>query len=158
MRRFVIICLLALMVPATAQANRWPDAMVQEAIQTADNHWPSSPCYGRHDIRWMTGAELDAAFPDSVIAIARATMGEPCEVWIAWDRVDPSGVYRPGIFLCSVLEHEFGHNAGLGHSDDPHSIMHIDILYPATDCVVTFPQMKPRHHHRGWNFRRWALK
>ena len=110
---------VALVAPASANADRWRAADVQLALRVADAHWPASPCYEAHLIQWMRGDELDQLLAQQADRGATA-IGEvgSCHVWIAWDRVDPSPVW-----LCTILEHEFGHNAGLEHSDDPHNVM-----------------------------------
>ena len=60
-----------------------------------------------------------------------------CAVTIAWNAVaaaDPS----PG-FLCTVLEHEFGHLAGLEHSGNPDDVMFATVWKVAPDCAAALP-------------------
>ncbi len=62
---------------------------------------------------------------------------EQCAVTIAWNAVaaaDPSPA-----FLCTVLEHEFGHLSGLEHSSDSNNVMFATIWKNAPDCDTAFP-------------------
>jgi hypothetical protein len=149
---FAILCLMG---ASSAHANRWSDADVQKAITTADARWPDSPCFGQHHISWLTydamKAEIDAVWPGSTQV---NTIGfgsyEGCQVWIAWDRIFHFGAYGEIGMLCTLLEHEFGHNAGMRHSDDPNDVMYPSMQQVSGDCMAAFPlPTKPRN--RRWH-------
>lgn len=137
MWRALLIILILLLLPEVAAADRWRPEVVQRALTVADGHWPDSPCRAAHQIEWMTALQLYERFPDDPYAVARGEVGG-CRVWIAWDRIDPANIYRPGVFLCAVLEHEFGHNAGLEHSSNPRDPMFPTITFIAPDCRAAF--------------------
>lgn len=146
-RAAMLACFTFLTVtPTPAAADRWPIADILRAEQVADAHWPTSECYARHTIDWITGAELDARFPPYVApdgrTVALASVGEPCAVWIAWDRISPRL-----IDVCSTLLHEYGHNAGLRHSDDPHDVMH-PVGARSPDCEKAFSRPRRSRHAR----------
>lgn len=152
MKHVVPVLLAALAFAAPPAAQAWTPSVVERAMAVADSHWPSSPCHGAHSVQWMRGADLDALFPDEPGAEGRGDVGG-CRVWIAWDRIDPAGVYRPGVYLCTILEHEYGHNAGLGHSDDPRDVMYGGGPMAAPDCVAAFRPVRTR---RAWRWLRLA--
>jgi hypothetical protein len=121
---------------SSAQADVWTPAETTKAIAVADAHWPASPCHGREQITWIkTATTADfagTAYPDE------------CATTIAWNQVaaqDPSPA-----FLCTVLEHEFGHLAGLGHSPDPNNVMFAVLWKPTPDCAAALggPAKLPR--------------
>jgi Matrixin len=128
--RTLITALVALAVVApAAQADLWTPAQVTKAITVADAHWPASPCRGREAITWVKSVQsadfAGIAYPDQ------------CATTIAWNQVaaqDPSPA-----FLCTVLEHEFGHLAGYEHSKDPDNVMFAILWKPSPDCAAALP-------------------
>jgi hypothetical protein len=131
----VCAVVLALAVAAApAHADRWKSSDVQLAMRVADAHWPASACFQAHVIQWLRGWELDELFQQQGETGATG-IGEVggCRVWIAWDRIDPSPAW-----LCTILEHEFGHNAGAEHSSDPHDVMNPWQASVAADCGRAF--------------------
>lgn len=152
---FVLLGILA----NPAHANIWTDADVQKAITVADAHWPTSPCFEHHDIHWDTfaeaQAEIDALWPNYMqVGMIGFGSYQGCKVWIVWDKLR-LGVDAYGSIgmLCTLLEHEFGHNAGLLHSTDPNDVMYPELTRTSDDCRVAFPPppppLKHRHHrHR----------
>jgi hypothetical protein len=154
-RTLAILTAAVCFAAAPARADRWVTADVERAITVADAHWPDSPCYGRHAITWMTGAELGARFGSGLVGYASGP-GE-CAVWIAWDR--PVGVTQAFWqlrYLCSALEHEFGHNAGLDHSHRPGDIMDGDRFELASDCLAAFRPTRARRWAPVWRAPRAA--
>jgi hypothetical protein len=152
-RSCVLAVFLACLLATPASADRWPASTVQRAIAVADSHWPGSPCYGQHQITWLTGAELDA----TGLGVHLWGYGDTdeCRVWVAWDRVDPVGVYRPGVYLCEVLEHEFGHTAGLSHSDNPDDVMYAEgPARPPRECVAAFRRLRYVPSFSRWHVER----
>jgi hypothetical protein len=134
-RALLLAVVVALATAGPADADRWRAADVQLALRVADAHWSTSPCFGGHVIQWLRGRELDAQFPQEADGNATTGVAEigGCHVWLAWDRIDPAPVW-----LCTILEHEFGHNAGLEHSDDPHNVMNPWQASIAGDCRRAF--------------------
>jgi hypothetical protein len=142
---------LALVGAAPARADRWKAADVQLAMRVADAHWPASSCFGAHQIEWLRGGELDALFPgDNATTTANGDLGG-CRVWLAWDRIDASPVW-----LCTILEHEYGHNAGMAHSSDPHDVMNPWQASTAPDCERAFVKRGGRRVERHRPRRRLA--
>jgi len=114
---------------STAQADLWTPAQTAKAIAVADAHWPASPCHGREVITWIKSAPL--------ADVAGLAHPDFCATTIAWNQVaaeDPSPA-----FLCTVLEHEFGHLAGLDHSPDPNNVMFAVLWKPSADCAAALP-------------------
>lgn len=129
----IVLAVHALAGAASARADRWKPRDVLLAMQVADAHWPSSPCFDAHQTRWLRGWELDALFRgEDPSTTAVADVGG-CRVWLAWDRIDPSAVW-----LCTILEHEYGHNAGAGHSNDANDVMYPWQANTAPDCRRAF--------------------
>jgi Matrixin len=60
-----------------------------------------------------------------------------CAVVVAWNEVAAAGT-APA-FMCTVLEHEFGHLSGLGHSPDSNNVMFAIVWKAAPDCSAAFP-------------------
>lgn len=137
-----LILLVSSLIATPAMANRWPDAQVNTAMQVADNHWPDSQCYGQHQLTWFRSDAFDVSAnvdPKQEI-VGVADMGVPCRVWIAWDRIDTIRM------LCSVLEHEYGHNAGQEHSENFTDVMYPAYMWDTTDCIKAFPHKKRKKH------------
>jgi Matrixin len=128
--RTLIIALVAFAgVAPAAQAELWTPAQVTKAIAVADAHWPASPCHGRELITWVKS--------EAVADFAGTAYPDQCATTIAWNQVaaqDPSPA-----FLCTVIEHEFGHLAGLEHSKDPDSVMFAVLWKPSADCAAALP-------------------
>jgi hypothetical protein len=135
-----VVMAVTLVLAVPAQAAPWTAAEQTEAIAVADAHWPTSPCFGTgHNLDWLSGAQLAGQ------EIAIGTTGS-CNVLVETDRMATMAARpeaTPAVWLCTVLEHEFGHNAGLGHSDDPHNVMYGELAYPADDCVTAFANWTP---------------
>ncbi len=129
LRTLTATVVAAVAMSATAQAAVWTPAQTVKAITVADAHWPASPCHGRETITWVRSAEM-ADF-------AGTAYPQQCATTIAWNQVaasDPSPA-----FLCTVLEHEFGHLAGLEHSSDPNNVMFAIVWKSSPDCAAAFP-------------------
>lgn len=153
----IAFCLMAMVGQAHAQAWSLPDTV--KAIAVADAHWPASPCHGHEVIQWTDEATLfrDAhkAYDPQADLYAQAYPDGSCFVQVAWKTViawHPSPDY-----LCALLEHEFGHLAGLGHSTNMHSVMYpdpIDFPWVPHDCAKAFPA---RQMCRFLNNRHWTM-
>lgn len=144
---------LGLLLPAVAVAGRWTPSQVNTAIRVADAHWPNSPCLHQHHIVWQSFDELQATLDEmwpGYIQPGMIGFGslEGCQVWIAWDQV-PDGPR----WLCTLLEHEFGHNAGLGHSKDQTDVMYPYLYRPSADCRAAFPRARNRWAVYHWGRR-----
>jgi hypothetical protein len=132
---------LAFSICATAQADLWTPAQTQKAIAVANAHWPASPCAGREQISWIKS--------DAMADFAATAYPAQCAVTVAWNQVAQAGT-APA-FMCTVLEHEFGHLSGLGHSPDPNNVMFAIVWKPSADCAAAFtvhtklPQAGIRH-------------
>jgi hypothetical protein len=98
---------------ASAQAAVWTPAQTEKAIAVADAHWPASACHGRELINWVTAPAMSE--------FAATAYEDTCTVDIAWNEVADTD-RSPG-FLCTVLEHEFGHLAGLDHANSSSNVM-----------------------------------
>lgn len=123
------LCPVAHATPAAA--NIWATSDVLTAIRVADAHWPQSPCYHQETITWV--AELDST-PDE--QTAGLTVPGTCAITIAWGAFK---AHRAPALLCTILEHEFGHAAGLAHSLNPQSVMFADPWVYAPDCRDALP-------------------
>lgn len=55
----------------------------------------------------------------------------PCELWIIRRLAAPRMFGR----ACSVIFHEVGHLNGVGHSDDPHSLMYPNFAFVVPICA-----------------------
>ena len=114
---------------ASAQAAVWTPAQTQKAIAVADAHWPASACHGRELINWVM-APATSEF-------AATAYEDTCTVDVAWNEVADTD-RSPG-FLCTVLEHEFSHLAGLDHSKSSSDVMFAVVWRVAADCGAAFP-------------------
>jgi len=124
-RRTIVLAGLAAAVaaaPAGAQdlaAFRPADSHPElgQVLPTARAAWPDSPCAGREEIA-ITDT-LPSGAPDGALGAA-ATFAGRCLVLLRPVLLRPGWEYG----LCVAVTHEFGHLAGLGHSDDPADLMH----------------------------------
>jgi len=141
---------------SSALADVWTPAQTAKAVAVADAHWPASPCKGREAITWVKSA--------ATADFAATAYPALCATTVAWNQVaaaDPSPA-----FLCTVLEHEFGHLAGYEHSPDPNNVMFAILWKPSPDCAAALPgpaklpragiasKPKPRTHARTAKRRR----
>lgn len=155
-RALALAAALALVGAASASADRWKPTDVQLALRVADAHWPASSCFGEHHIAWLRGADLDTLFPGEDAGTTAVGDVGGCRVWLAWDRIDPSPVW-----LCTIVEHEYGHNAGMEHSSDPHNVMNPWQASTAPDCERAFakrrsPRAKRQRPRRYVARSRWT--
>lgn len=147
---FTIGFLIGLLIlgPTIADADSWTQANTLKAIAVAEAHWPGSPCAGREDIRWETESQINAFIltPGVIKAGALGTtqaysIVPKCLVVVGWDILLNMSHYlkvNKNVYLCTTLEHEFGHLAGYtnakgysegdyvdhAHSPDRHSVMY----------------------------------
>jgi hypothetical protein len=113
-----------------AQADVWTPAQTHKAITVADAHWPTSPCAHRETISWVQSV--------SMADFAATAYPTQCAVTVAWNQVAAANP-SPG-YMCTILEHEFGHLAGLGHSPDSDNVMYAVVWKIAPDCAAAFPK------------------
>jgi matrixin len=103
---------------ALAQAPAGDAARLARFLPIARAAWPGSPCAGRETVHLAADTALRAAAP-AVAGPGEALngMAEPatCEVWL--------GATMDQRTFCTVLVHEFGHLAGLGHTTTPGDVM-----------------------------------
>lgn len=123
----------------SAQAAVWTPAQTQNAIAVADAHWPASACHGHEVLNWITATGM-AEF-------AATAYEDTCTVDVAWNEVAKTD-RSPG-FLCTVLEHEFGHLAGLDHSKDSNNVMFAVIWKTAPDCAAAFGSQRTKLPRAG---------
>lgn len=133
MRRLLAGLLIAgaLAAPATAAADSPP--WLTRAIAVADAHWPASPCKGREVV-----IPADQATIDQFVPGAGSVATSWCRVFVNWGL----WAHYPARHKCRMLEHEFGHLAGHGHSLKPASVMFpivFDVGINSLDCVRAFP-------------------
>jgi hypothetical protein len=145
-RALVLAVLLCLGASAAAQADRWPAWVIDRAIATADAHWPDSPCRGAHEVAWLRGQDFDQVFAkyDAGTDVLARSQRNGCHVWVAWDRVRVNPVW-----LCTLLEHEFGHTAGLDDSLDVMNVMFGQLWRAAPDCKAAF---RSRGYRLQWHW------
>ena len=117
-------------------------AVVRRAYEVASAHWPTSRCRGREQLRWATNAQLLAQSqtpPESgTLIVGQARLRDTrCITWLNAD------VPRwPARELCATLAHEFGHLHGLGHSNDPGSLMAaVDGRSPQCEAAFAAPDL-----------------
>jgi hypothetical protein len=119
MRRLAIVltvAIAALLVPAIATAA--PASTAAGDVPIAEAHWGGPPP-GCSSIEFST----TIARPET--AGGEGTMPSPGEVVpcvLRVHEVEPGTVYTPEV-VCLIAVHEDGHLHGLGHSEDPLSIM-----------------------------------
>jgi hypothetical protein len=112
-------------------------AQARLAYRIASEHWPTSGCKGREQVRVAPTAQLlartlSADEPGTLIMGAAGLRDPRCVVYLNGDvpRWSPA-------LLCLVAEHEFGHLAGHKHSTTPDDVMNaIDGRSP--DCEEAF--------------------
>ena len=104
-------------------------------LEVARGAWPDSPCRGTETVEVVEPDE-SGALPTSA-GLIRPTPGlhiigvaVPDRCWVAVS-ADLTG-YK----LCAALVHEFGHLAGVSHSDDPASIMAPVMPKRDAPCIV----------------------
>lgn len=104
-----------LLAPELASAGGWRALPTPASV--ADDYWPDSRCHGHSTVR-----PVDQAFIRYVTQV-RGAVGtvdaETCTVFVARHMLRDPAAY------CAVLAHEFGHLAGLDHSPDENSVMHM---------------------------------
>ena len=128
-RALVTALILCLALPATAAADRWRPGDVERAIAVADAHWPTSACFGNHQITWASNGPV-GEYGEGLVG--------GCAVTIFWDTIPVDGYRQQLRMLCTLLEHEFGHNAGREHSSNPRDPMYPYLVRNAPDCAVAF--------------------
>lgn len=133
----LVICTAAGAGLASGSAAALDDAMLARATAVASAHWPSSPCRGRESVDWTPQARLDADHPGDGIAADAAP--KDCRVRLSEAARDWSGPR-----VCALLEHEFGHLAGMAHSSDPTDVMHDGTIPWTHDCTRAFAPRKAR--------------
>lgn len=153
MRRLVVVALVAfggLSVPAGA--HHLPvsvDWKSQHALPIAEAAWPSSPCAGRLEVR--SDATTDASL------IAAGLDG----------RQPPGGCVLevrsslPPVRFCSVVVHEAGHAAGMGHSENPDDVMAVPTAdYAPCEALAppTHLRALAREETARWRSHRWRCR
>jgi hypothetical protein len=145
----VLLAALATAAPASAQ---FTPGQLRTLLQVADSHFPNSPCYHQHELHWTTGAQLDQQFPALAGSVAIGLHGA-CEDWLATDRLATTTSTRMNLaYTCTVLAHEYGHNAGLDHSTVPGDVMNAPIVAITAPCWTAFvaPRRLRVRWARGW--------
>ena len=112
-------------------------AEARVAYRIASEHWPTSGCRGREQVRLAPTDELlartlSANEPGTLIMGAAGLRDSRCVVYLNGDLPQ----WSPAL-LCLVAEHEFGHLAGHKHSSDPDNVM-VAIDARAPDCEEAF--------------------
>lgn len=130
----VVGLFLALATPAGAA--HWSVKDTDTAIAVADAHWPGSRCQGIERIDWVT----TIPGPDVVGYAEPAT----CQVEINWQAILTTAPTPD--YLCTIIEHEFGHLAGYEHSTNPLDVMYPTVVMPAHDCAKAFPAKTVCHY------------
>lgn len=100
-------------VPAWAHASPSTATVAAFAAST----WDEFPCEGRETVRWADFRDVPGLENDA--NAYGATDVEGCAIYL--NVLQRMTTLR----LCTVLRHEYGHLAGLTHSDDP-----FDLMYP----------------------------
>lgn len=118
---------------------------VARAVQIADSAWPDSSCRSQQQV---TLADLsgydDLQAGDRTLGIA--FMDGSCVVQLDSARLN---AFRDApMVLCTVLVHEFGHLAGLRHSDDPADVMFPTIGKVPAACAAAFSTPKRQKTRR----------
>jgi hypothetical protein len=135
----VVVC-LTVCVASPAEAAPSHSSWFDRAVAVADAHWPLSPCHGRVSVVSATDEQI-VAWTGEASAGAGASVDGSCRVFVAWDLWSA----RPVRQRCRLLEHEFGHLAGVDHSLNPASVMFpviLDLGRGSTDCVRAFPERR----------------
>lgn len=148
LRRVVVtVCTIAIAAALGASAAHatahWSTHDVQTAIRVADAHWPTSPCAGREVIQSVSEATLkadQAAEGRDGSFAAEAFQDGSCVVRIAW-AFAVQNTPTPD-YLCTDLEHEFGHLDGLPDTENDHDPMNWavgDDSWIPWACAHAFP-------------------
>jgi hypothetical protein len=140
-KRWIAAAVLAVAVWPAQAAGTWAGPKPTEADKlarftpVARAAWPGSRCAGRERVRLDDDVYIDEHEwqIDGVIAYAST-----------WDPADDCrvGIRRglPSDVFCGALVHEFGHLAGMDHSENPHSVMYPRLVISrACSQVVNAP-------------------
>lgn len=137
-------CVCATAAATVVAPARAAGGVVAEATSVAAAQWPSSPCHGKEKVLWVPQAVLDA---DHVLrGLAGDALVATCTV-----RVTATARTWSGPRMCALLQHEFGHLAGRGHSADPHDVMYSGAIPWTRACIEAFPP--PRARSPRWRCR-----
>ena len=131
--KILSLALIALALTA-ASASALTQADIAKIAPTARAPWKASHCYGRELVNVVQPSTLPRGDDGWRAQGAAMGVGDPlCRVLIS----SALTLER----ACTVLTHEFGHLAGLEHSENRRSVMYWDAPEPRR-CWKFSPELK----------------
>ncbi len=118
------------------------------AVLIADSYYPDSPCFPHTMKQIIPSSPAEGERVGTLFGfpgpLAAWTFTDSCDVYVDWSawRGDPIRL------KCRMLVHEFGHNAGLLHTNNPRDVMYggelRDVARQSEDCWRAFPVRSKR--------------